>query len=108
MKKRLTTAALLTLAMLLVTTIGAFAQDPQQWQRQSRRKIVQRLRSPLAQYYMLKRMKDYLKITDEQLTEIKKISFDLEDMLLTLRTGNQKLKLESKKLLMSKLQTTRP
>ena len=98
MKKRLTTAALLTLAMLLITTIGAFAQNPQQRQYQSRRKIVQWLRSPLAQYYTLKRMKDYLKISDEQLTEIKKISFDLADMLLALRTENQKLRLESKKL----------
>ena len=98
MKKRLTTAALLTLTMLLITTIGAFAQNPQQWQNQSRRKIVQRLRSPLAQYYKLKKMKDYLKITDEQLTEIKKIYFDLADTVLTLRTGNQKLILESKKL----------
>ncbi len=98
MKKRLTTAALLTLAMLLITTIGAFAQNPQQRQHQSRRKIVQWLRSPLAQYYMLKKMKDYLKISDEQLTEIKKISFDLADMLLALRTENQKLRLESKKL----------
>ncbi len=98
MKKRLTTAALLILTMLLITTIGAFAQNPQQRRHQSQSKIAQWLKSPLGQYYRLKKMKEYLKITDEQLAGIKKISFDLEDTLLTLRTGNQKLGLEAKKL----------
>jgi Spy/CpxP family protein refolding chaperone len=97
MTRKTTVAAIMALVMLLVTSISAFAQAPQQ--QQARRNIVQRLKSPLGQYYVLKKMKDHLKLTDAQLAEIKKISFDLEETLLALRSENQKINLESKKLL---------
>ncbi|MBW2621399.1 MAG: Spy/CpxP family protein refolding chaperone [Deltaproteobacteria bacterium] len=97
MRRKTTVAAILALVMLLVTSISAFAQAPQR--EQTRRNGMQRLKSPLGQYYVLKKMKDQLKLTDAQLAEIKKISFNLAETLLALRSENQKIDLESRKLL---------
>ncbi|MBW2060915.1 MAG: hypothetical protein JRI95_05050 [Deltaproteobacteria bacterium] len=97
MKRNITYALVLCIILVFLGTAFAHAQAPQR--PMHRAKWGMQWMSPVRSYFVLKRHKENLNLTDEQLARLKEISFSLEEKLLVLKEKNQKLLLEMKKLL---------
>jgi len=97
MKQKIIQALLFAVIIIFLGAAFAHAQTPQQ--RAPRAKWTKHWKSPVRAYLILKRYKDNLQLTDDQLARLKEISFSLEEKILALRQQNEKLFLEMKKLI---------
>ncbi|MBW1710655.1 MAG: hypothetical protein JRG97_13460 [Deltaproteobacteria bacterium] len=97
MKKKTMPVALLLLIAVFFGGVIAHAQPPRE--PAPRAKWKKNWKSPVRSYFILKRYRENLNITDDQLDKLKEISFSLEEKLLGLKEKNGKLFLEMKKLL---------